>query len=339
MDWHKYSLRLGAAVILLAIGLRLLPGMLNMAVGVLSRPEVASFLVYLETGYILRPVPEETAPPVTDPPRESRPEAAVESMARLPAFSPEDTELVKLKYHAQLKPDLEKLLCQDLNWDLTGEGPTVLILHSHATESYTKSKGESYKESSDYRTLNENYNMLSIGAYLEEKLKEGGLSVVHAKDLHDYPSYSGSYVNSRKTVQAYLKKYPTIQLVLDLHRDAADDGFGGQMDTSATVDGKESARLMMVVGTNAGGMNHPNWEDNLALAMKLHVVLEKRFPGLCRTISFRKQRFNQDLSPGALLIEVGAAGNTHAEALVAADALARGILELARGSATSDSAG
>ena len=340
MDWHKYSLRLGAAVILLAIGLRLLPGVLNMAVGVLSQPEVASFLVYLETGYILRPVPEETAPMVTDPPRESRPEeAAVESMARLPVFSPEDTEFVKLKYHAQLKPDVEILLCEDLNWDLTGEGPTVLILHSHATESYTKSKGESYKESSDYRTLNENYNMLSIGAYLEEKLKEGGLGVVHAKDLHDYPSYSGSYVNSRKTVQAYLKKYPTIQLVLDLHRDAADDGFGGQMDTSATVDGKESARLMMVVGTNAGGMNHPNWEDNLALAMKLHVVLEKRFPGLCRTISFRKQRFNQDLSPGALLIEVGAAGNTHAEALVAADALARGILELARGSATSDSAG
>ena len=108
------------------------------------------------------------------------------------------------------------------------------------------------------------------------------------------------------------------------------------MDTSAIVDGKESARLMMVVGTNAGGMNHPNWEENLALALKLHVVLEKRYPGLCRAISFRKQRFNQDLSPGAMLIELGAAGNTHAEALVAAEALAQGILELARGSATSD---
>lgn len=336
MDRQKQSLRMGAAVILLAIGLRLLPGLLGMASEILNKPEIGSFLIYLETGRVLRPLPEETASPApslqeTIPPMET----VAQAMAQLPAFSPEDTALVKLKYHADLKPNLEELLCRDLNWDLTGNGPTVLILHSHATESYTKTKEESYKESSDYRTLDEDYNMLSIGEYLAEKLKAGGLGVIHAKDLHDYPSYSSSYVNSRKTVKAYLKQYPTIQLVLDLHRDAADDGFGGQMDTSATVDGKESARLMMVVGTNAGGMNHPNWEENLALAMKLHVVLEKRYPGLCRTISFRKQRFNQDLSPGAMLIEVGAAGNTHAEALVAADALAQGILELAKGSITS----
>ena len=339
MDRQKQSLRLGAAVILLAVGLRLLPGILSAVTSFLTKPEVAAFLIYLETGRVLRPLPEETVALETLPRQEEVPEeTAAEVFAQLPAFSPEDTALVKLKYHADLKPDLEELLCRDLEWDLTGEGPTVLILHSHATESYTKSKGETYRESSDYRTLDENYNMLSIGDYLAEKLKAGGLGVVHAKDLHDYPSYSGSYVNSRKTVKAYLKQYPSIQLVLDLHRDAADDGFGGQMDTSATVDGKESARLMMVVGTNAGGMNHPNWEENLALALKLHVVLEKRYPGLCRTISFRKQRFNQDLSPGAMLIEVGAAGNTHAEALVAADALAQGILELAKGSATSDSA-
>ena len=340
MDRQKQSLRLGAAVILLAVGFRLLPGLLNTAAEFLTKPEVASFLIYLETGRILRPLPEATASMETDPSQNIPPEeTAAQVMAPLPSFSPEDTEFVKLKYHAQLKPDLEKLLCQDLRWDLAGDGPTVLILHSHATESYTQSKGENYKESSDYRTLDENYNMISIGEHLAEKLKEGGLGVIHAKDLHDYPSYSSSYVNSRKTVKAYLEKYPTIQLVLDLHRDAADDGFGGQMDTSATVDGKESARLMMVVGTNAGGMNHPNWEENLALALKLHVVLEKRYPGLCRTISFRKQRFNQDLSPGAMLIEVGAAGNTHAEALIAADALAQGILELAKGSTTSDSAG
>ena len=342
MDRQRKSLHLGAAVILLAIGLRLLPGVLDVAAKFLAQPEVASFLIYLETGRILRPFPEETVLMETVPPQNTKPpqhtvpeETAVEVMAQLPVFSTEDTALVKLKYHAQLQPDLEQLLCQELRWDLTENQPTVLILHSHATESYTKTKTENYKESSDYRTLNEDYNMLSIGDHLAERLKEGGLGVVHAKDLHDYPSYSGSYVNSRKTVQAYLKQYPTIQLVLDLHRDAADDGYGGQMDTSATVDGKESARLMMVVGTNASGRNHPNWEENLALALKLHVVLEKRYPGLCRTISFRKQRFNQDLSPGAMLIEVGAAGNTRAEALVAADALAWGILELAKGSATS----
>ena len=321
------ALQVGAAVLTLALLLRL--------GGTWSRgqEELGRTLLFLSSGRLVT----ETLPSETEADPGPVPAEPVEEAAAVPVFGESEESFVQV--NAAWEVDVLPLLEEPLQWNLRADAPTVLILHSHATESYTKSKGESYKESSDYRTLNENYNMLSIGAYLEEKLKEGGLGVVHAKDLHDYPSYSGSYVNSRKTVQAYLKKYPTIQLVLDLHRDAADDGFGGQMDTSATVDGKESARLMMVVGTNAGGMNHPNWEDNLALAMKLHVVLEKRFPGLCRTISFRKQRFNQDLSPGALLIEVGAAGNTHAEALVAADALARGILELARGSATSDSAG
>ena len=338
MDRQKQSLRMGAAVILCAIGLRLLPGVLPAVAGFLARQEVASFIVYLETGRVLRPLPEETAPAETSPSETEAPEETVApAAALLPVLTAEDAALVSLKDHAGLSPDLEALLCAPLNWDLTAEGPTVLILHSHATESYTKSKGEDYKESSAYRTLDENYNMVSIGQYLAEKLEAAGIGVIHARDLHDYPSYSGSYVNSRKTVKAYLEQYPTIRLVLDLHRDAADDGYGGQMDTSTTVDGQESARLMMVVGSNAGGLNHPDWQENLALALKLHAVLEKRYPGLCRTISFRKQRFNQDLSPGAMLIEVGAAGNTHAEALVAAEALAQGIIELAKGTATSDS--
>ena len=339
MDWQKHSLRLGTVVILCAIGFRLLPGLVPVVTDMLAEPQVASFLFYLETGRVLRPLPEQTEPEEGTSPETTVPEeTALPVMARLPVFSTEDTQLVSLKNYAKLEPDIEALLCGALEWDLTGEGPTVLILHSHATESYTKSEGEDYKETSQYRTLNESYNMVSIGNHLARKLEEAGIQVVHAKDLHDYPSYSGSYVNSRKTVQAYLKQYPTIRLVLDLHRDAVEDSGGRQMDTSAKVDGQESARLMMVVGTNAGGMNHPDWQENLALALKLHVVLEKRYPGLCRTISFRKQRFNQDLSQGAMLIEVGAAGNTHAEALVAVEALAQGIIELARGSTTPDSA-
>lgn len=146
MDWQKQSLRVGAGVILFAICFRLLPGLLPGAAAFLSQPEVAAFLIYLETGRVLRPLPEETGPPETQMPEITVPaETAVQAMVPLPAFSPQDTALVELKYHADLEPDLEELLCRDLRWDLAGAGPTVLILHSHATESYTKSKGEKFE--------------------------------------------------------------------------------------------------------------------------------------------------------------------------------------------------
>ena len=106
---------------------------------------------------------------------------------------------------------------------------------------------------------------------------------------------------------------------------------GGQLDTSAQIDGRESAQLMLVVGTDAGGLDHPHWRENLSLALKLQVWLEKENPGLCRPLNLCAERFNGDESPGALLVEVGAAGNTHGEALLAARALADGIIALACG--------
>jgi stage II sporulation protein P len=135
----------------------------------------------------------------------------------------------------------------------------------------------------------------------------------------------------------WLEQYPSISLVIDLHRDAAGDSAAGQLKTQVSIDGTSSAQLMIVVGSNAGGRQHPNWKENFALAAKLHTQLEKRFPGICRPISFRTERFNQDLSPGALLIEVGAAGDTLEEALAAAAFLAEGISNLALGTITADS--
>jgi len=122
-------------------------------------------------------------------------------------------------------------------------------------------------------------------------------------------------------------------MVLDIHRDAAEDGSGEQINYTVQTDKGESAKLMLVVGTDAGGLEHPLWQENMALAVKLHAQLQKANPDICRPISFRASRFNQDLSPGALLVEVGAAGNTRQQALVAAEILAEEILGLAKGSA------
>ena len=174
--------------------------------------------------------------------------------------------------------------------------------------------------------------MVSIGDEVARVLSMGGISVLHDRSYHDYPSYNGSYGNARMSIEEYLRQYPSIQMVLDIHRDAIDGADGNQLDTQGTVDGQSSAQLMVVVGTDATGNFHPAWQKNLSLALKLTTVLERADPGITRPINLRAERFNMDLTPGSLLIEVGGAGNTHEEAILAANALARGILTLAKGS-------
>ena len=329
MDTHGKVLRLGAAAIACALLFRLCSlGVPQMLLPRLLQPNMTAFLIYLETGRDVRFLTsaqvfspeyagESAAPAMTEEPREK------------PVFSAEDASLVDMYHACDLRPDVGALLEQPLQWDLTGPEPTVLILHTHTTESYTKS-GESYRETSAYRTLDENYNMLSIGDAVGKILANNGITVLHDRLLHDYPSYNGSYSDARRSMEAYLEAYPSIQLVLDLHRDAADTPEG-QLRTAATVDGEPCAQLMLVMGTDAAGLTHPDWEENLSLAVKLHATLERQTPGIMRPLILRSQRFNQDMSPGALLVEVGAAGNTHSEALKAAEQLASAIAALSKG--------
>jgi len=314
--------RVGYTAILCAVILRLF------AAGVPERlyfcyvkPNIDALLTKSETGQNVRfsssvgtfsPDFMESPPPLipeaTEPP--------------VPAFSGE--EAVDLYYAVRKEPDIAALMAKPLEWNLRSEEPTVLILHTHTTESYTK-QGEDYRETSSWRTLDEEYNMLAIGSLVADILRENGIGVIQAKTLHDYPSYSGSYIRSRQTVRDALKEYKGIRLILDLHRDAAGEG-GRQLRTLAGVEGEASAQLMVVIGTN-----HDAYEENLSLGLKLHVQLENQAPGIMRPLQLRSQRFNQDLSTGALLIEVGAAGNSHREARVAAEELAKAIVALARG--------
>jgi stage II sporulation protein P len=174
--------------------------------------------------------------------------------------------------------------------------------------------------------------MISVGAHLARLLEAGGIRVIQDTAIHDAYSYSQAYFNSRKSMEDYLKEYPSIRLVLDLHRDAIEDAGGNQIAQTVFSNGTVLAPLMLVVGTNYGGYIHPEWRENLALALKLQTQLEGICPGICRDISLRSDRFNQDLSTGALLVEVGASGNTREQALRAVEMLAQGILSLAHGS-------
>ncbi len=322
MDWQRRSLRVGTCAVLLAVAVRLVStGALDRAWEWLRKPETAAVLMYLETGKIFRPPPEQTQPatvPAAEP---------TEAPPTLPNFTTEDADLVYVRDTSGNTADVAALLEAPLTWDLTGGSPTVLIYHTHATESYTQVSGESYEESSDYRTLDTGYNMVSIGSRMMELLTQAGIGVVHTGTLHDYPSYDGGYDNSRATMEDVLGREPGIRLMLDVHRDAAVDANGNQFSTSAAVNGRESAQIMFLIGTG-----HPNWQENMALAVKLTALLEKKYPGITRGIVTRTYEYNQDLSGGALLVEVGAAGDTREKALVAAEALAEAIILLAHGS-------
>ena len=319
-------LRVSTLMVAGALALRLLSAV---APNISVSEEVASWLIFLQTGRLIRPASIEFQPPA----EETVPETTAGSLEPPQAvltFSEDSAENLAINCSFTYSADLPTLLTQPLNWDLTNENPTVLILHSHATESYA-STGD-YEEVSPYHTQNTDYNMVSIGAYVAALLEAGGISVLHDTTLHDTPSYNASYTNSRQSVQEYLDAYPSIRLVLDLHRDSYEDENGNQIVRSVFSEGSQLAQLMFVVGTDYGGLTHPEWQENLALALKLQTQLETLCPGICRPINLRSQRFNQDLSTGSVLIEVGASGNSREEALRAAEVLAEGILSLAHGS-------
>lgn len=328
MDRQRLVWRVSLWAVCCGILVRLITGGAFASVtGVLAEPETLSFLMYLQTGRILRTVPPEP----TEPMETTRPEETEEATqpAQVPVISPTDAAFVAVQSTCGIQPDVQALLCQDLQWDLTQPQPTVLILHSHATESY-ENEGL-YAESAPYRTLDTQFNMVAIGREVKNILEAAGIGVIHAENLHDYPSYNDAYGNSRQTAVQILAENPQIQLVLDLHRDAVQAESGQQLGSTVTVEGEPAAKLMLVVGSDVSGQSHPGWQNNLALAVKLHARLQSRYPGICRNISFRSQRFNQDLSAGALLVEVGAAGNTRQEALAAARCLANCIIELSQG--------
>lgn len=314
---EQKAIQMGTAVVVFALLLRLLGTREG------AREELGRTLLFFGTGRLVT----ETLP---DPP-ENTTEPTVTQLRQevpvVPVFGQLQEELVQV--NASWQVDVPHLLEQPLDWNLKGEKPTVLILHSHGTESYEKK--ETYQEASPYRTLDTGYNMVSVGERVTERLEAGGISVIHDKTLHDYPSYNNAYTNARGAIQTYLSENPSICLVLDLHRDAAEDASGKQKASAVTINGISTANLMLVMGSNKGNLSYPNWERNLSLAVKLQAQLEQMNPGLCKPIKLGTNRYNQDLSTGALLVEVGTAGNTRAEALAAADLLAEGILALANG--------
>jgi len=222
-----------------------------------------------------------------------------------------------------LTVDLAAAAVQEVPFTLeeADKGPQILILHTHTTEAYTPDGQDIYTPSdNNSRTTQEDYNMVRVGDEMEKVFTEMGLSVLHDRQLYDYPQYNGAYQRSGAAAAAYLEEYPTIRIVLDVHRDALVATDGTVYKTVTRVDGEKTAQVMVVVGT---GEAHPGWRDNLALAAKVQKSLDTLYPTLARPIALRSSHYNQQLCPGSLLVEVGSHGNTLQEALAAAREFAR----------------
>ena len=320
MDHEGRFLRLGAVLIIGATLFRLFGG----AWETVSREQLLARLLLWQTGYRLEAV--QTAAPeilLSAPTEPSQPPAKPLQLTAA------DWERVELQNGTPYPVDKAQLTQAPLQWNLRSDQPTVLILHTHATESYTQT--EVYEESSAYRTLDNGYNMVSVGKELARCLEAEGILAVHDETTYDYPSYSGAYNRARDAVKAHLEENPSICLVLDLHRDAMEGADGRQLGyTQQTLEGV-AAKLMIVCGSDAGGLNYPNWQENLALGLHFQGALERNCPGICRPLSLRTGRYNQDLMANMLLVEVGAAGNTRQEALLAVRELARAVADMAQG--------
>ena len=204
--------------------------------------------------------------------------------------------------------------------------PQVLVMHTHATEDYRLSAGLWFSPGDGARSTDRSINMCAVGRVVADTLNAAGINTLHDETLNDYPSYTGSYANSRAVVQQYLAQYPSIKVVLDVHRDAIESESGSRYAPVCTVEGRQAAQVMIICGCDNGTtVQLPNWRQNLRFAAAWERSMEGMYPGLTRPVLFSYRFYNQDLTTGSLLIEIGGHGNNLNEALYAGQLAAKGL--------------
>ncbi len=194
--------------------------------------------------------------------------------------------------------------------------PQVLIMHTHTSEAYMNSDEGFFYESFYPRSLDDSKNVTQVGKAITETLTKNGINTIHCTTYHDNPTYNGSYSRAAKTIQQNLEQYPSIQVVIDIHRDSMGSKDSGKIKPTFTYQNKKASQLMIICGCDPDNTNgFPNWEKNLTLALNLQKYCETMFPGLTRPLNFAKVKYNEHLTPGSLLIEIGTDVNTLQESI------------------------
>ncbi len=207
--------------------------------------------------------------------------------------------------------------------------PQVLIFHTHTSESYMNEDQGFFYESFYPRSLDSSKNITRVGKVIGDKLNENGITTIHDETYHDTPTYNGSYSRAAATIKKNLEKYPSIQVVIDIHRDSLGSKETGKIKPTFKYKDKKSAQLMIVSGCDPdNSLGFPNWEKNLRLALRVQKYCETMFPGLTRPLSFSKVKYNEHITPGSLLIEVGSDVNTLEEAINTGSMLGEALSKL-----------
>ena len=219
----------------------------------------------------------------------------------------------------QLSPNVNELLKVDVSTKLTQE-PLVLVLHTHTSEGYL-SNTAAYLEGdlgdATY-TKEATQNMLAIGKAFIEGLNKSGITAIHCTVMHDESGLAGSYERAAESIRFFCEQYPSIQYVVDLHRDAILTAEGAYVRAATEIAEKSVAQILPVVGSNAGGTEHDTWEGNLALALQLREKLNQNNAHLCRPVMLKSSTYNQEMAPYAILLEIGTGANSIDEAIAAA---------------------
>ncbi len=237
---------------------------------------------------------------------------------------------VKVKNTNETQIDIEKKLKEKLELKVNKKEPAVLIYHTHTTETYQLLDRDFYAQGFLSRSNDENQNMARVGKAIVDEIEKQGYKAIHVTDTFDNP-YTGAYSRSREVIEAYLEKYPSIQITLDVHRDAIQNDSGVKTKPVATVNGKKAAQIMLVTGCQEEGngiTDLPEWEKNLTFALKLQNEMESAFEGLTRPVFFCARSYNMGLTPLSLLVEVGTDANTLDEAVYSGKMVGRALSDI-----------
>lgn len=238
--------------------------------------------------------------------------------------------LVRVKNVNKTDIDIEKKLNEKIDLSVDKNKPAVLIFHTHTTETYQILDRGFYEEGFMTRSNDSAQNMVRVGKAICEQIEKAGYQVIHDTAVYD-GKYSGAYTRSRAAAEEYLKKYPSIQVVLDIHRDAIQQTNGTKIKPVAEIDGKKAAQVMIISGCQEEGngiTNLPDWQYNLTFAVHLQNKLEELFEGITRPLYFCPRSYNMNLTHCSLLIEVGSDSNTLDEAVYTGKCIGRAVAEI-----------
>lgn len=328
---------IAAALILITVSLALHTSLFAMAANHMRTVSPVDFFMQLILpGYTAEPIQDNTKPDDTDkadksdenPPSQA-PDAEGSTNNETPPAGDQirDKDLstsaengFSLSNQTKYTPDLWALYgtprltktADELAEEYGADAPLVLIYHTHGTESYAN--GDTVTAGTGFRSQNPEETVVAVGSVMTDVLEAAGIPVIHLEEMFDQKNWSGAYDSSHAAVCKVLEKYPSIQYVFDVHRDAISGEDGTYISSVSTYDDTRFAQLMLVCGTDEGGSNHKDWRDNLSFALTLQANLHASYNSLMRPVNLRTASFYQDLRKGALLLEIGTSANTLAEA-------------------------